>query len=52
MEHNGLAAQIITKAFAVSGFEVLFDFFPWKRAVAYVENGKYDASPLWLKSEI
>ncbi len=51
LKHYGLASRIVTEAFAVEGITVEYGFYPWKRALVYVEDGKWDGSPGWYYSE-
>ncbi len=51
LPHYGVAAHIVEKAFALSNVEVEYGFFPWSRAALYVDNGRWDASILWVKTE-
>ncbi|MHA7878933.1 MAG: substrate-binding periplasmic protein [Saccharospirillum sp.] len=49
--HYGVAAHIVQEAFQASDMNVEFHFFPWARVLVYIENGEYDASILWVKTE-
>ena len=51
LEHYGVAAHIVTAAFARENINVEYGFFPWKRVQKYVEDGKWDASILWVWTE-
>lgn len=42
LEHFG-AIRIITEAFESEGIHVTYGWFPWKRSLAYVRDGKWDA---------
>ena len=44
LKYNGVASRIVTEAFALEGIEVVYSFFPWKRAYALVSNGDFDGS--------
>lgn len=46
----GPISTVITEAFAVSGIEVEFRFFPWKRALQEVRSGRVVASSAWRKT--
>ena len=41
--HGGVILHIVREAFARKGIEAKIEFFPWARAVKYVENGSWDA---------
>lgn len=49
--HYGVAAHITREAFLASGVDVEFEFLPWARVLVYVENGEFDASIMWVKTE-
>lgn len=44
---SGSFAQVVAKAFALEGIEVEFGFFPWKRALLEVQEGRWQASAGW-----
>lgn len=50
LPHRGLASRIVTEAFAVTGIEVEYGFFPWSRALKLAEIGEWDAAAVWLPS--
>ncbi len=41
--HSGIDLDVVREAFAVTGREVSFSFFPWKRTVKMTERGEADA---------
>lgn len=45
-KHYGGAHRIISEAFAREGVEVAYDWFPWKRALKYVEEGRWESAAL------
>lgn len=49
--HFGVAAHIVEEAFQATGMDVEYQFLPWARVAVYVENGQFDASILWVKTE-
>lgn len=49
-KNYGPISQIVKEAFALQGVEVVYKFFPWKRAYYYVEKGIYDGSVGWSKT--
>jgi len=51
LKHYGVAAHIVTEAFAKEGIEVQYKFLPWKRAEQYVISGEQEGSILWVRTE-
>nr|WP_245555163.1 transporter substrate-binding domain-containing protein [Hahella ganghwensis] len=49
MKHYGVTARIVKEAFEESGYEVVFQFFPWKRTILMSEQGLVDASFPWSR---
>lgn len=49
--HHGVAAHIVTEAFALVGVGVEYGFFPWKRAMKLARDGKWDGSIIWYDTE-
>ncbi len=43
LPNYGFTSEIIATAFERRGYTVQFTFLPWKRAMIYVESGRYDA---------
>ena len=43
----GIASQLITEAFAVSGIKVEYVFFPWNRSLEQARNGWIEATGGW-----
>lgn len=50
LEHYGLAARIVTEAFAAVGNDVRYRFYPWKRAYLETRQGDQDATAIWTKT--
>lgn len=50
LEHYGLAARIVTEAFAAVGNDVRYRFYPWKRAYLETTQGDQDATAIWTKT--
>ena len=44
---GGYLRSLITKAFKHSGYDVAWEFLPWKRALKKVREGDADASAAW-----
>lgn len=42
LAHSGIDLEVIRAAFAVTGREVIFDFYPWKRTVNMATRGQTD----------
>jgi polar amino acid transport system substrate-binding protein len=40
---QGVITEIIVEAFKISGYKVVIDFLPWKRALEATKRGEYDA---------
>ncbi|WP_018690704.1 substrate-binding periplasmic protein [Algicola sagamiensis] len=47
---HGSSSDIVVQAFDKVGIKVKFEFYPWKRAIVYVENGEKDGSLVWQKN--
>lgn len=47
-KHQGFASHVISEAFARQGYQVEFEFLPWKRAMQQAQLGKYHASSWWV----
>lgn len=45
---QGMASELVIKAFKAVGIKVEFVFVPWARALDGVRHGKYDATYPWL----
>ncbi|MCP4670256.1 MAG: amino acid ABC transporter substrate-binding protein [Desulfobacula sp.] len=50
LKHYGIFSHIATEAFNSVGVKVEYGFFPWKRSLVLVEQGKWDGSIGWAKS--
>lgn len=48
---QGYVLQLVREAFAQTGHEVRYEFYPWARALAVTVEGKVDASAYWYESE-
>ena len=47
---GGIAACIVTEAFAAAGIKTEFGWFPWKRAFQLAGREKWDGSMIWSRS--
>ncbi len=47
LKHYGVTARIVKEAFEMSGDKVVFQFFPWKRAMLMSEKGLLDGTFPW-----
>ncbi len=47
MENYGPLCQAVKEAFALEGVKVEFGFYPWKRAMKMVRQGKWDGTIIW-----
>ena len=50
LQHYGLAARIVTEAFAAEGIDVEYRFYPWKRAYLETLQGDQDATAIWTRT--
>lgn len=50
LKYNGLLSHIVSSAFEEMEIKVEYEFFPWKRAMLYVENGEFSGSIAWSKN--
>ena len=50
LPHHGVASRIVEEAFALEGFRVRWEFYPWARALRSAERGNSDGSAVWLRS--
>jgi len=48
LKHSGVASRIVEEAFAISGIQVKFGYFPWNRSLNLVKKGKWDGTFLWF----
>lgn len=46
---RGYVLQLVREAFAETGHQVKYEFFPWARALALTAEGGADASAYWYK---
>lgn len=51
MEDFGPLCRAVKEAFALEGIRVEYGFFPWKRALAYMECGSWDGSICWSQTQ-
>ncbi|MCP4348375.1 MAG: amino acid ABC transporter substrate-binding protein [Desulfobacterales bacterium] len=51
LKYYGLATRIVTEAFALEGVRTEYEFFPWKRAMVYVKDGKWDGTVGWMYTD-
>lgn len=50
LPHDGYFSHLTTEAFAAEGLTVVYDFYPWARALRTVETGESEGSPGWVKT--
>ena len=48
LKYHGPASRVITEAFALSGIDVEFGYFPWARSYEYAKKGEWDGTFLWF----
>ncbi len=51
LPHYGIASRITTAAFELSGIQVQYGFFLWKRAYDQAKVGRWDGSIGWSKNK-
>ena len=52
LKHNGFTSHVIKEAFALSGHDVDFTYYPWKRAFDSAKDGKkFQATSYWYPSD-
>ncbi len=51
MRHGGFVGHLVKEAFALQGFSVTVEYFPWKRSYEMTRSGKVDGSYLWRYSD-
>lgn len=49
--HGGFVNHVITEAFQLEGYTVIFQYFPWKRAYKEAKDGRYQATSFWADTE-
>ena len=47
LKNYGVFSDIVTEAFALSGYQVNYVFMPWKRGYQTAKEGEYDGSVTW-----
>lgn len=50
LPYYGYWAHITTEAFALEGYTVQYEFYPWARALWTLEVGELEGSPGWAKT--
>ena len=48
---QGTVARLVRDVFAEQGYDVTFQFRPWKRAYREAANGQHDATAIWMHAE-
>lgn len=51
IREKGFVSHVISTAFSRQGYDVEFDFYPWKRAIKQSLSGSYDATSWWAYNE-
>jgi polar amino acid transport system substrate-binding protein len=51
LPQHGAASQIVSRAFALRGIEVQYQFVPWKRALEQTRSGDFAGTLLWSLNE-
>lgn len=48
LKYKGFASRIVTEAFKLSGINVEYGYFPWKRSYILSQRGEWDGTFLWF----
>ncbi|MGM0501755.1 MAG: hypothetical protein ACQERJ_04445, partial [Bacillota bacterium] len=51
IKDNGFVLKIVREAFKLEGYQVNYEFMPWKRAIELLELGKVNASAYWYRDK-
>ena len=51
LKHGGFCGHIVSQAFKNVGFETVFTYLPWKRALFETKEARVDVTPCWIKNE-
>jgi len=49
--HYGINSHIVSESFKLDGINVVWGFYPWKRAYELAKMGTWDASATWWPSD-
>ena len=49
--HYGINSHIVSESFKLDGINVVWGFYPWKRAYELAKKGTWDASATWWPSD-
>jgi hypothetical protein len=47
LRHGGFGNHVISEAFELSGYNVKFEWYPWKRAILASRPGRVDGVAVW-----
>lgn len=50
LPHHGVASRIVEEAFAATGIQVHWEFYPWARSMHLAERGERAGTAVWLRS--
>ncbi|WGW00733.1 transporter substrate-binding domain-containing protein [Vibrio sp. YMD68] len=51
LDNFGSVGKTITDVFALQGYTVEFEFYPWTRAYVKAQEGEFDATAVWMFDE-
>ncbi|OEF06102.1 ABC transporter substrate-binding protein [Vibrio genomosp. F10 str. 9ZD137] len=51
LDDFGTLGKKITEVFALEGYSVEFNFYPWTRAYVKAQQGEFDATAIWMFEE-
>ncbi len=50
IKHGGFCGHVVSEAFKLAGYNVQFNYAPWKRVLSRLKEGEDDASLCWIKN--
>lgn len=50
LKHGGFCSHVVSEAFKLSGYETKINYYPWKRVLLRLKEGKEQVSPCWIKT--
>lgn len=50
-ENHGIANALVKEIFKIQNIDVIYKYYPWKRAMLYVKTGEHEGSTIWMKTK-
>ncbi|MEH6343863.1 MAG: transporter substrate-binding domain-containing protein [Bermanella sp.] len=50
IKHGGFCGHVVSEAFKLAGYDVQFNYAPWKRVITRLKQGVDDSSLCWIKN--